>query len=199
VVVIHEWWGVDDGIKDQARALAAEGYLALAVDLYRGKVTHDEAEAHQYMMGLSADRALRDLRAAVSYLKRRSDVRRGRIGAIGWSMGGRYALDLATAEPALAAVVVYYGALPTDPAAIARIRAPVLGHFGGDDRGPSPDQATAFGAAMKRAGGSVDVELYEGAPHAFASRGNPWGGYREAAARDAWARTVTFFAKTLRK
>ena len=199
VIVIQEWWGLDNWVKDQARALAREGYVALAVDLYRGKVTSNPDEAHQLMNGLAPDRALRDLKAALTYLQGRPDVKRDRIGSIGWCMGGRYSLALATEEPRLAAAVAYYGAPPTDPAAIARIKAPVLGNFGGDDKGPSPEQVKAFEAAMKAAGKAVDLKIYEGAPHAFANVNNPWKGYREAAARDAWARTTAFFAQHLKK
>jgi carboxymethylenebutenolidase len=199
VIVIQEWWGLDNWVKDQARALAREGYVALAVDLYRGKVTSNPDEAHQLMNGLAPDRALRDLKAAFTYLQGRVDVKKDRIGSIGWCMGGRYSLALATEEPRLAAAVAYYGAPPTDPAAIARIKAPVLGNFGGEDKGPSPEQVGAFEAAMKAAGKAVDVKIYEGAPHAFANVNNPWKGYRDAAARDAWARTTAFFAKHLKK
>ena len=199
VIVIQEWWGLDNWVKDQARALAREGYVALAVDLYRGKVTSNPDEAHQLMNGLAPDRALRDLKAAFTYLQGRADVKKDRIGSIGWCMGGRYSLALATEEPRLAAAVAYYGAPPTDPAAIARIKAPVLGSFGGDDKGPSPEQVKAFEAAMKAAGKAVDVKIYEGAPHAFANDNNPWTGYREAAAKDAWARILAFFAKHLKK
>jgi len=199
VIVIQEWWGLNDWVKDQARALAGEGYVALAVDLYRGKVTASPAEAHELMNGLPPDRAMRDLKAAYAYLQGRPDVKKDRIGVIGWCMGGGYSLGLATEEPGLAAVVAYYGAPPTDPAAIARIKAPVLGNFGGEDKGPSPADVRAFEAAMKKAGKAVDVKIYEGAPHAFANVNNPWKGYREAAARDAWARTTAFFARHLKK
>ena len=198
VIVIQEWWGLNDWVKDQARALAKEGYLALAVDLYRGKVATKEEDAHQLMSGLPPDRALRDLKAAFAYLQGRPDVKKDRIGSIGWCMGGRYSLQLATEEPTLAAVVAYYGAPPTDPAAIALIQAPVLGNYGALDKGPAPDAVKAFEQAMKKAGKSVDVKLYEGAGHAFANVNNPWGGYREAAAKDAWARTLAFFAKHLK-
>lgn len=199
VVVIHEWWGLDEWVKDQARALAKEGYVALAADLYHGKVTNKEEDAHQLMMGLSPDRALADLTGAVTYLSGRADVKKERIGSIGWCMGGRYSLVLAVAEPRLAAVVAYYGAPPTDPAAIALIKAPILGNYGADDKGPSPEQVKQFEAAVKKAGKSIDVKIYPGAPHAFANPNNPWGGYREAAAKDAWARTVAFFAAVLKK
>ena len=199
VIVIQEWWGLDNWVKDQARALAREGYVALAVDLYRGKVTANPDEAHQLMNGLAPDRAMRDLKGAYAFLQARADVRKDRIGVIGWCMGGRYALAMATEEPGLAAVVAYYGAPPTDPAAIARIKAPVLGNFGGEDKGPSPDEVRAFEENMKKAGKPVDVKIYVGAPHAFANVNNPWKGYREAAAKDAWARTTAFFARHLKK
>jgi carboxymethylenebutenolidase len=198
VIVIQEWWGLDDWVKDQARALAREGYVALAVDLYHGKVTKDPEVAHQLMSGLPEDRAVRDLKGTFAYLQSRADVRKDRIAAIGWCMGGRYALELATLEPGLKAVVAYYGAPPTDPAALARIKAPILGNYGGDDKGPAPDQVKAFEEALKKAGKSADVKIYPGAPHAFANPNNPWKGYREEAARDAWARTLAFFTKHLK-
>jgi len=199
VLVIQEWWGLNDWVKDQARALAREGYLALAVDLYRGKVATRQEEAHQLMMGAPTDRILRDLKAAHALLQARADVKKDRIGAVGWCMGGRWSLALATEIPSLAAVVAYYGAPPTEPAALAAIKAPVLGNYGADDKGPSPDQVKAFEAAMKKAGKTIDVKIYEGAGHAFANVNNPWGGYRESAAKDAWARTTAFFAANLKK
>jgi carboxymethylenebutenolidase len=199
VLVIHEWWGLDAWVKEQARNLAREGYAALAVDLYRGKVTDKQEEAHQLMMGAPRDRALRDLKAAYAFLQTRPEVTRDRIGVIGWCMGGMYAMALATEEPGLDAVVAYYGAPPTDPAAIAKIQAPVLGNFGAEDKGPSPEQVKAFEAAMKKAGKTVDVKVYEGAGHAFANVNNPWKGYRETAAKDAWSRTVAFFDRHLKK
>jgi carboxymethylenebutenolidase len=199
VVVIQEWWGLNDWIKDQARALAKEGYVALAVDLYRGKVADKQEDAHQLMMGTPPERAVRDLKAGYGYLRGRAEVKNTEIGSIGWCMGGRYSLELAVQEPTLAAAVAYYGAPPTEAGSIEKIKAPVLGNFGGEDKGPAPDVVKAFEAAMKKAGKSVDIKIYEGAGHAFANVDNPWGGYREAAAKDAWARTVGFFAKHLKQ
>jgi carboxymethylenebutenolidase len=199
VIAIHEWWGLDDWVKSQARALAKEGYVVLAPDLYRGKVTNKQEEAHQLMSGLPPDRAMRDLKAAYAYLQTRPDVQKDRIGAIGWCMGGRYALALATEEPTLAAAVAYYGAPPTDAQMIARIKAPVLGNYGAEDKGPSPEQVKEFEAAMKKAGKTIDVKIYPGAGHAFANENNPWKGFRPEAAKDAWARTVAFFKKHLQK
>jgi len=192
VIVLHEWWGLDGWIKDQTRALAREGYVALALDLYRGKVTANAEEAHQLMMGTPIDRQNRDMKAAFAFLKARKDVVPAKIASVGWCMGGRNTFTLAVEEPTLAAAVVYYGALPTDPAAIARIKAPMLGNFGGDDEGPSPAQAKEFEAAARKAGKTFDLKIYAGAPHAFANPNNPWKGYRKDAAGDAWTRTTTF-------
>jgi len=199
MVVIQEWWGLNDWVKEHSRALAREGYAALAVDLYRGKLAATQEDAHQLMMGTPPDRALSDLRGGYAYLQGRPELRKDRVGAIGWCMGGRYALQLATVEPSLAAVVAYYGAPPTDPAAIAAIKAPVLGNYGGEDKGPTPEQALAFEQALRKAGKTVDVKVYPGAGHAFANVDNPWKGYRKEAAEDAWARTTAFLAKHLKK
>ena len=197
VVVIQEWWGLDDWVKDQARKLAKEGYVALAVDLYRGKATDKQEEAHQLMMGLPEERALGDLKAALDHLASRKDVKADAIGSIGWCMGGKFSFQLAAEDPRLAAAVGYYGRPPSDEA-IAKIQAPVLGNFGAEDKGPSPEQARSFEAALKKAGKMVDIKIYEGAGHAFANENNPWKGYREEAAKDAWARSVTFFDKHLK-
>ncbi len=199
VIVIQEWWGLNDWVKNQARALAKEGYVALAVDLYRGKLATKQEDAHQYMMGLPEERAMSDLKGAFAFLAGRAGVRKDRIASIGWCLGGKYSLKLAVAEPRLAAAVVYYGAPPIQSADIAAIKAPILGNFGGADEGPSPDQVKAFEAALKAAGKSADIKIYEGAGHAFANVDNPWGGYREPAAKDAWARTTAFFAAQLKK
>jgi carboxymethylenebutenolidase len=199
VLVIQEWWGMDEWMKNRARALAKEGYVALAVDLYHGKSTNKEEEAHQLMMGLDRGQALQDLAGAFNFLASRPDVRKERIGTLGFCMGGMYALVLATQEPRLAAVVAYYGLPPTDPAAIARIKAPVMGNYGAKDQGPSPEQVRTFETEMKKDGKTIDVKLYDGAGHAFANENNPWGGYREAAARDAWSRTTRFLDANLKK
>src|SRR5450759_207304 len=111
LVVIHEWWGLNDWVKEQASKLADQGYVSLAVDLYRGKVATTPDEAHEIMRGVPEDRAKRDLHAAVEFLKSQPNVRKDRIGSIGWCMGGGYALDVALQEPGLAATVINYGHL----------------------------------------------------------------------------------------
>ena len=199
VIVIHEWYGVNDWVEDQTEALAKLGYIALAVDLYKGNVAKDNETAHQLMSGLAEDEAITLLRAAADFLRARDDVRANAIGVIGWCMGGKYSIRLAAADPGIRAAVMYYGAPLTDPAAIRQIQAAVLGNFGGEDKGPSPEQVRAFEKALKDAGKKVDFKIYPGAGHAFANENNPWGGYREAAAKDAWVRTKTFFARELKQ
>src|SRR5579862_5481627 len=189
VIVIPEWWGLNDWVKDQARALAKEGYVALGVDIYRGKSATTQEDAHQLMKALPRDRGLRDIASSFTYLASRPDVKKDKIGVIGWCMGGGYSFATAVAQPTLAAAVVYYGAPPTDAADIAKIKAPILGNFGAEDKGPSPDQVQAFETAAKAAGKSFDAKVYPGAGHAFANVNNPWHGYREDAAKDAWARS----------
>ncbi len=103
LVVIHEWWGLNDWVKGQASKLADQGYVSLAIDLYRGKVATTPDMAHEIMRGVPEDRAKRDLHAAVEFLKSQPNVKKDRIGAIGWCMGGGYALDVALQEPDLAA------------------------------------------------------------------------------------------------
>ena len=197
LIVIQEFWGLNDWVKEQAQRFADQGYAALAVDLYRGKSASNPEEAHELMRGMPHDRALRDLKAAFDYLASRPDVKKDKIGSVGWCMGGGYSLELAENEPKLAACAVNYGALPTDPALIQKIRAPVLGNFGAEDRGIPPDAVHAFEKAMKDAGKTIDAKVYEGAGHAFENPNNK-GGYRQDAATDAWARMLGFFSKTLK-
>ncbi|MHB8499658.1 MAG: dienelactone hydrolase family protein [Candidatus Acidiferrales bacterium] len=196
IVVIHEWWGLNDQIKDETRKLAGQGYVALAVDLYRGKVATTPEEAHELMRGVPDDRGMRDLEAAYAYLASRPDVEANKIGSVGWYMGGGWSIKLAMSEPKLAACIVNYGSLPTEASSIANINAPVLGNFGADDRGITPESVRAFDGAMKAAGKSVDVKIYEDAGHAFENPNNK-DGYRPQATADAWARMTAFLKKTL--
>jgi len=197
IVVIHEYWGLNDFIKGKADNFAKQGYVALAVDLYRGKVASDPDTAHQLMRGLPEDRALRDLKAAVAYLKTRPDVDPARIGAIGWCMGGGWALNLAVAEPTLAGAVIDYGHLVTDDATIAALRVPLLGNFGGKDQGIPPESVKEFEAKAKAAGKSVDFKIYPDAGHGFASSKDPKV-FRPEDAKDADARADAFFARVLK-
>jgi len=198
IVVIHEWWGLNDWVKEQAAKLADQGYVALAVDLYRGKVADNPNTAHELMRGVPEDRAARDLHAAVEYLKSQSNVKKDRIGSIGWCMGGGYSLNVALAEPTLAATVINYGHLATDPAALHKINAAILGNFGGKDQGIPPEDVKKFEEALKKDGKQADIKIYPDAGHAFENPNNK-GGYRAEDAADAWQRTVKFLNETLKK
>ncbi|MFZ0816504.1 MAG: dienelactone hydrolase family protein [Candidatus Sulfotelmatobacter sp.] len=198
IIVIHEWWGLNDWINDQAAKLADQGYEALAIDLYRGKVATTPDMAHEIMRGVPEDRARRDLHAAFEFLQAQPNVKKDRIGAIGWCMGGGYSLDVALDEPTLAADVINYGHLATDPDALKKINAPILGLFGGQDRGITPDDVHKFEASMKQLGKKIDVKIYDDAGHAFENPNNK-DGYRSADAADAWKCTVSFLAENLKK
>jgi carboxymethylenebutenolidase len=196
LVVIHEWWGLTDWVKEQTQKLAAQGYVALAPDLYRGQVTSDPEVAHELMRGLPPDRAVSDLKAAFAYLGARKDVDRGHIGSIGWCMGGGFSLQLAIHEPHLAACVVNYGALPTDPNDIQQIYAPVLGSFGAEDRGITPADVSDFEKTMRGMNRRAFLKVYDGAGHGFENSTNT-AAFRPDAAADAWARTIDFLNKAL--
>lgn len=196
LVVIQEWWGVDDWIRQQNKRFAGQGYVALAPDLYRGRLAKSPEEAHELMRGMPEDRAMADLKAAVDYLASRPDVDPNRIGVIGWCMGGGYSLALATADPRIKASVVNYGRLVTDANTITRINAPILGNFGAADRGIPAEDVKKFSAELTKYGKLGDIKVYDGAGHAFMNPNNKEG-YNAAAAEDAWKRIDSFFARTL--
>jgi carboxymethylenebutenolidase len=198
IIVIHEWWGLNDWVKDQASKLADEGYVTLAIDLYRGKVATTPDMAHEIMRGVPEDRAKRDLHAAFEFLQSQPNVKKNRIGSIGWCMGGGYSLDVALQEPTLAATVINYGHLATDVEAMKKISAPILGLFGAQDHGIPPEDVKKFGAAMDQLGKKIDVKIYDDAGHGFENPNNK-DGYRPADAADAWNRTVAFLAENLKK
>ena len=198
IIVIHEWWGLNDWVKEQASKLADEGYVTLAVDLYRGKVAKTPDEAHEIMRGVPEDRAKRDLHAAFEFLASQPNVKKDRIGSIGWCMGGGYSLDVALQEPTLAATVINYGHLATDMDALKKINAPILGLFGAQDRGIPPADVRKFGDTLDQMGKKIDIKIYDDAGHAFENPNNK-DGYRAADAADAWKRTVDFLAATLKK
>lgn len=198
IVVIHEWWGLNDWVKEQASKLADQGYVTLAIDLYRGKVATTAEEAHELMRGVPEDRATMDLLSAADYLRAQKNVNPKKVGAIGWCMGGGYALDLAIHDPQLAAAVINYGHLASEPDTLKKINAPILGLFGGKDRGIPVEDVQKFAAELKKLGKTVDVTVYPDAGHAFENPNNKEG-YRAEDAANARDRTVKFFAQYLKK
>lgn len=197
VIVIHTWWGLNDWVKQQTQKLAEQGFVALAPDLYDGHVATDPSSALELRMGLKDGIAIRDLLAAYAYLYGRKDIDRDHIGAIGWDMGGGYALKLAMYQPHLAAVVVNYGTPPTDPTDLQQIVAPVLGNFGALDKGVLPADVQMFEKAMKNISRRVDIKIYNDAGHGFANPDDKQT-YQPQDAADAWARSVTFLNKALK-
>lgn len=197
IVIIHEWWGLNDWVKQQAKMFAEHGYVTLAVDLYRGQMANDPEMAHELMRALPQDRGVQYLQSSVAYLKTQKNVKPNRIGAAGWCMGGGFALQLAIAEPFLQAVAINYGALDTDPAQLKKIHAAVLGNFGALDHGITPQDVQAFTAEMQKLGHPVDVKEYSDAGHAFQNPDNK-SGYRAADTADADQRMFTFFARSLK-
>jgi len=195
ILVIHEWWGLNDNIRAMTRRLAGEGYTALAVDLYDGQVATDPDKAKQLMnqvlQNTSAGAAV--IKAAHAHLRKAGAQK---IGVIGWCFGGGWSLQTALLVPeGIDATIIYYGHLETDKAKLATIKSPILGFFGALDQSIPADSVNAFEKTLKELGKSVEVHIYPGANHAFA---NPSGGaYNAAAAEDAWKRTVPFFKKYL--
>src|SRR5262249_5286326 len=203
VVVIQEWWGLNDWIKENAKRLAGKGYVAIAPDLYRGKVTDDPKVAGQLRKGMPADRALRDLQAAANKLTTMENVEKGKIGSIGWCMGGQLSLQLALADPRIKGCGMCYGAVGTDPEKLKPLSGPVLGIFGEDEKGIPAAGVREFEQALKKAGKPVEkINIYQGAGHGFMRPNNGASKnpeYREAAANDAWMQIEAFFAKSFKK
>lgn len=197
LVVIHEWWGLNDWVKEQANQYADQGYVTLAIDLYRGMVATTPDEAHQIMRGVPEDRAQRDLLAASHYLRSLKEVNPKRVGAIGWCMGGGYALDLAVADPKLKAVVINYGHLASDRHTLRKIHAAVLGIFGGQDKGITLDNIRSFETEMTELDKKVEIKIYPDAGHAFENPNNKQG-YRANDAASAQKVTLEFLKKNLR-
>lgn len=196
LIVIQEWWGLNDNVRAMADRFAGEGYRVLAVDLYEGKVATTAEAAAATMQGAMKDpaRLLDNLKQAHAYLKAAGS---DRIGVVGWCFGGGWSLEtgLALGE-GIAATVMYYGRVKSDPAELAGLRSPLLGLFGALDQGIPVESVRKFEAALKQADKPAEIVVYEGADHAFA---NPSGSrYQEAAATDAWRRTTAFLAKQLK-
>jgi carboxymethylenebutenolidase len=196
VIVIHEWWGLNDHIRHWTDRLAADGYAALAVDLYGGKVATDPDGAMAMMKQVDETEALALLQAAHDFLAGDPRIAADKQGVIGWCFGGGWALRDAIAHTQVDAAVIYYGHPITDPAVLASIDAPLLGVFANQDEAIPPAVVDELAAALASAGKSIELHRYD-AVHAFANPSNPK--YDMPAAADAWTRVRAFFAKHLRE
>ncbi|MEZ5841124.1 MAG: dienelactone hydrolase family protein [Hyphomicrobiales bacterium] len=194
LVLIHEWWGLNDQIKAVAQAFADAGYLALAVDLYGGKVAGTADEATALVQGLDPAAATATLAGAIEWL-RGHEKGNGKVGTVGWCFGGGWSLNASIAAP-VDATVIYYGAVTRKADELARLNGPVLGHFGTLDKRINKEMVSGFEAEMAKAGKAdrLTVNWYE-ADHAFA---NPTGARYDAEdAKLAWERTLDFLKGTL--
>jgi carboxymethylenebutenolidase len=193
VVVIQEWWGLTSHIVDVANRLAAEGFVALAPDLYGGATTHDADEASKLMQDLPVDQAARDLGGAVGYLLNHDAVTSSTIGAVGFCMGGGFVLVLAAQQgDKIGAAVSFYGVLGEDYPSFANLTAPVLGHFGEQDAFQSTESVRALAATIERQTGHAPDFRFYPAGHAFFNDENLIGTYDREQAAKAWDATVGF-------
>lgn len=195
IIVIHEWWGLNDNIRMMTDKLAGEGYTALAVDMYYGKVAESPDSAGTYARSVNQDEAVDNLTQAYNFLNGEQGAEN--IGVIGWCFGGAWSLQTALAHPQkIDATVIYYGRLVTDAQQLEKLQMPVLGIFGAEDDGIPPKTVNAFESALNEAGVSNSIHIYENAGHAFA---NPSGTrYNKEAAEDAWEKTTRFLEANLK-
>jgi carboxymethylenebutenolidase len=192
VVVVHEWYGLTEDIRALTARLAADGFVALAVDLFGGEVAADAARGRQLADALDTRAAMRDLGDAVRYLA--GDRRAGAIGITGFCLGGAMALAAAGHVDGIAAAAPFYGIPRADWLDPVRVRIPVQGHFGARDAAIPVERPRQVFQSLASAGVDVELHLYD-AGHAFMRRGGP--GYDEVAATAAWSRMVAFFRRHL--
>jgi carboxymethylenebutenolidase len=199
--MIHEWWGLNQNIKDMAETLAKEGYVVLAVDLYNGQVanTPDTAQNLVSKVRDNPSESINNLQHAVRYLASLENVNSSKIASLGWCFGGGQSLQLAlNTEPEypLAATVIYYGNLVSDQESLSKIKWPVLGIFGDQDQSISVESVKQFEDALNANGITNEIYIYKGVGHAFA---NPSGdNYAPKETQDAWEKTVSFLKKYLK-
>jgi carboxymethylenebutenolidase len=199
VIMIHEWFGLNEHIKNQADILAKEGYVILAVDLYQGEVatTSDRSRELSSSVRNNPASAIDNLQSAVSYVESLEMVDGNRIASLGWCFGGDWSLELAlnSSENPLAATIVYYGRPVTDTASLSSISWPILGIFGDQDQAISVESVKQFTSALNASGITNEIYLYEGVGHAFA---NPSGdNYAPKETADAWQKTMVFLRQYL--
>jgi carboxymethylenebutenolidase len=196
VIVIQEWWGLVDHIKDICDRLAAEGYVALAPDLYHGKTTKSPDEAGKLMMALQIDQTEKDVRGAVDYLLNHNATTGNKVGIVGFCMGGALALYTASKNPNIGACVVFYGGHPKVKPDLPKLQAPVLGIYAERDTFVTPASVRELERQLKELGKPVEVHIYPNVDHGFFNDQRPEV-YDEKAAQDGWRRTIQFFATHL--
>jgi carboxymethylenebutenolidase len=196
VIVIQEWWGLVDHIKDVADRFAREGFVALAPDLYHGKIAKTPDEAGKMLMALNIDHAEKDLRGAIQFVLAQEETAGKKVGTVGFCMGGQLSLYAACANPTVGACVNFYGIHPNVHPNIAGLRAPVLGFFAEKDGSVTPEAARKLEAQLKTAGKQVEFHIYPGVSHAFFNDTRAEV-YSATCARQSWERMLKFFREHL--
>ena len=199
IIVVQEWWGLNEHIKDIARRYAREGYVVIAPDLYSrlgNRVTADPNEAGKLMGTLKQEDGLKDLQASVAYLKTAPGVNAARIGVTGFCMGGSYALMLPCTTDAIKAAIPFYGQVPSPDNPIQKLACPVLYIYGEDDGWITKADVQRLAAALKKYNKAGEIKTYPGAQHAFFNDTRK-DVYKAAEAKDAWLRATTFFKQQL--
>lgn len=196
VIVIQEWWGLVDHIKDVADRFASEGFVALAPDMYHGETATSPDDAGKLMMALNIDRTERDLRGAIDCLLARGEVTGDRVGTVGFCMGGQLSLFAACANPKVGACVDFYGIHPNVAPDLGGLQAPVLGFFAEKDGFVTPEVARGLETDLRAAGKEVEITIFEGADHAFFNDTRTEVFHPQYAA-ECWARMLAFYRRLL--
>jgi carboxymethylenebutenolidase len=197
VIVIQEWWGLVPHIEDVANRFAAEGFVALAPDLYHGEKATGPDQAGKMMMALSIERAEKDLRGAIAFLRRQPGVTGAAVGTIGFCMGGALSLFAASKNSDVGACVVFYGGHPNVKPDIPSLQAPVLGIWAGQDGFVTPHVVSQLDEQLTTQGKRHEFHTYPNAQHAFFNDSRPEV-YDASASADAWQKTLTFFLRELK-
>jgi carboxymethylenebutenolidase len=196
IIMIHEWWGLNENIKNTAHELAKQGYVVLAVDLYDGRVAETQEDARAYVTEVRdhMDKAISHLKSATAYLRNHDRVS-GEIASLGWCFGGGMSLQLSLQEE-LDATVIYYGNLETDQQKLQSLNEPVLGIFGEEDTSIPVESVHEFDQALDTLKTENEIYIYDGVGHAFANPSNP--NHDPESTEDAWAKTLAFLNKHLK-
>lgn len=196
VIVIQEWWGLVDHIKDVCERFAEEGFVALAPDIYHGKTTKSPDEAGKLMMALRIDEAEKDLNGAIQYLMDHDATTGDKVGVVGFCMGGALSLYAATKNANIGACVVFYGIHPNVKPDLPNLHAPVLGIYAENDGFATPDSVHKLEQELKSLGKQFETHIYPQTDHAFFNDTRPEV-YNAEASADAWRRTIEFLRSAL--
>jgi carboxymethylenebutenolidase len=196
-IVLQEWWGLEEHIRSVCDRLAAEGFFALAPDLFEGETTTQPSEAEQKLMALSMDKAEPQMCGAADYLAGLDGVQGSGIGSLGFCLGGGLSVWASATCPKVTATVSYYYVMPHGKPDFSNVKGPVLGHFGTEDEFIPHDASKALEQELRDAGVDVEFHYYDGAGHAFFNEVDRLGTYDAQKAQQSWERTVSFLREAL--